>query len=194
MADECIGLSPQSLDWCDGKINLPGIRRKLYAIPKRDIVAWPTLPETYVTKMGEMATYTGSFTLAEDKVFLEIPIIVDRSPVTVESQGTKPSKSFINRATIVHPGVEEEAAAFCRLANNDDYVFIVQTKPGKYRVIGNDMYQTETNPSQALGATATDEMGTTLEISVTDYCPAPFYTGVIKTADGDINAPVVTDP
>lgn len=191
MADVCEGLSPQSLDWCDGKINLPGIRTMIYCIPKRDIVSWPTIPDKYVTSMAEMASYDGNFTLAEDKFFLGFPVLVDRSPVTTETQGTKPSKSFLNRATFVHPGVEEEATAFCRLANNDDYVYIIQTKPGKYRVIGNDMYQTETNPSQALGATATDEMGTTLEVSVTDYCPSPFYTGIIKTASGDINAPVV---
>jgi hypothetical protein len=32
-------------------------------------------------------------------------------------------------------------------------------------------------------------MGTTLEVSVTDMMPAPFYTGIIETVDGDINAP-----
>jgi hypothetical protein len=49
------------------------------------------------------------------------------------------------------------------------------------------MYQTETNPSQNLGGAPTDEMGTTLEVSVTDRMPAPFYSGVIETVDGDIN-------
>lgn len=187
MAKVCTGLSPQSLEWCEGALNLPGIRREVYAIPKRDIVKWPTRKTTYTTDMKEIATLVGSFTLAEGKMFQVIHVLVDKSPVTAESQGSKPSKSFLNKATFVHPGVEEEAAAFCALANNDDYVYIVQTKPGKYRVIGNDMYQTETNPSQNLGAEATGEMGTTLEVSVTDSIPAPFYTGEIETADGTIN-------
>jgi hypothetical protein len=189
MPDNCVGLSPQSLDWCDGKINLPGIRTNVYYTPKRDIVSFPTLPETYVTQMGELATYVGNFVLAEGKKFQTMSVLVDKSPVTSESQGAKPSKTTLVKATFVHPGTEEKATAFCRLANNDDYVYIVQTKPGKYRVIGNDMYQTETNPSQNLGGAATDEMGTTLEVSVTDIMPAPFYTGVIETVDGDINAP-----
>ncbi|MDR2085880.1 MAG: hypothetical protein LBP72_01775 [Dysgonamonadaceae bacterium] len=189
MPTNCTGLSPQSLEWCDGKINLPGIRTEVYTIPKRDIVSWPTLPETYVTTMGELATYTGSFVLALNKKWQKLNVLVDKSPVTAESQGTKPSKSTLVKATFVHPGTEEDATAFCRLANNDDYVYIVKTKPGKYRVIGNDMYQTETNPSQNLGGAATDEMGTTLEVSVTDMMPAPFYTGLIEAVSGNINEP-----
>jgi hypothetical protein len=139
--------------------------------------------------MGELATYTGSFVLALNKKWQKLNVLVDKSPVTAESQGTKPSKSTLVKATFVHPGTEEDATAFCRLANNDDYVYIVKTKPGKYRVIGNDMYQTETNPSQNLGGAATDEMGTTLEVSVTDMMPAPFYTGLIEAVSGNINEP-----
>jgi hypothetical protein len=184
----CTGLSPQSLEWCDGRINLPGIRTDVYFIPKRDIVGWPTIPETFTTDMSVLATYDGSFTLAENKKWQKIQVLVDKSPVTSESQGAKPSKTTLVKATFVHPGTEELATAFCRLANNDDYVYIVQTKPGKYRVVGNNMYQTETNPSQNLGGAPTDEMGTTLEVSVTDMMPAPFYTGLIETVNGDINA------
>jgi hypothetical protein len=189
MAEECIGVSPQSLNWCNGKINLPGIRTDVFVIPKRDIVTWPTLPETVIENIGEMATYNGAFVLAEGKLWLKIQVTTDKSPVNFATQGSKPSKTFLNSATFIYPGVEEVASAFCLLANNDDYVYLVQTKPGKFRVIGNEMYQTETNPSQALGAAATDEMGTTLEVSVTDVCPAPFYTGIIETVDGDINPP-----
>ena len=187
MAKDCTGLTPQSLEWCEGAVNLPGIRREVYVIAKRDIVKFPDRVLEYVTSMGEIATLQGSFVLAETAKWNVLYVLVDRSPVVVENQGVKPSKSFLNRATFVHPGVEEDAAAFCALANNDDYVYIIQTKPGKYRVLGNEMYQTETTPTQALGAGATDEMGTTIEVTVTDSMPAPFYAGEIVTADGIIN-------
>lgn len=184
---ECVGLKPQSLDWCEGAVNLPGIRRDVYFIAKRDVLLFPTRKTEYVTGMGEIATLTGNFTLASEGVapavtsafWKKLSVIVDKSPVTSASQGTRPSKSFLNSATFVHPGVEEDAAAFCALANNDDYLYLVQTKNGKYRLIGNEMYQTETNPSQNLGSEATSEMGTTIEVSVTDSIPAPFYTGEI---------------
>ena len=188
MAKKCVGLSPQSIEWCDGEINMPGIRADVYYIPKRDIVKWPTLPKTYANSMSELAIYVGDFELAEDKKWQVMQVVVDRSPFTSESQGAKPSKTILNNITFLHPGVEEEATAFCRLANNDDYVYIFRTKPGKYRVIGNDGYQTETNPAMALGAAATDEMGTSVVVSCTDVCPAPFYVGTIETVNGDIDA------
>jgi hypothetical protein len=189
MPENCTGLSPLSLNWCEGKVNLPGIRADVFYIPKRDIVSWPTLPETFTTQMAELATYAGSFVLAENKKWQKLSVLPNKSPVTSESQGAKPSKTTLVKATFVHPGTEEDATAFCGLANNDDYVYIVQIKRGKYRVVGNEMYQTETNPSQNLGGAPTDEMGTTLEVSVTDRMPAPFYTGVIETVDGNINEP-----
>jgi hypothetical protein len=191
MATNCTGLSPQSLEWCEGKTNPPGIHSDVYYIPKRDIKTWPALPEKFNMNMGEMATYEGNFGLAENKKWLKINVLDDKSPVTAESQGSKPSKSTLVKATFVHPGTEEDATAFCRLANNDDYVYIFRTKTGKYRVIGNDMYRTDTNPSQNLGSAATDDSkGTTIEVSVTDIMPAPFYTGIIEAVDGNINEPV----
>jgi hypothetical protein len=190
MAANCTGLSPQSLEWCEGKTNVPGIHTDVYYIPNRDIAKWPALPEDYTMNMGEMATYEGSFDLVPGKKWLKINVMDDKSPVTAESQGSKPSKSTLVKATFVHPGTEEDATAFCRLANNDDYVYIVRTKNRKYRVIGNDMYRTDTNPSQNLGSAPTDDSkGTTLEVSVTDVMPAPFYTGVIEAVDGNINEP-----
>jgi hypothetical protein len=183
----CDNINYQDLAWCDGEPNLPGIKGNVYTSSKRDIVAWPTLPKTFTTNQGELATYTGEFTLAAGKKWKKIGIVVEKSPVESKSQGVRPSKTFMNTATLQHPGTEEEATGFVRQANNDDLVYLVETKKGKFRVIGNDMYQTDTAIDQKLGGAATDEMGTTLTVSVTDICPAPFYTGEIVTEDGTIN-------
>ena len=94
----------------------------------------------------------------------------------------------MNAATLLHPGTGEAATGFSRQANNDDMVYIVQQKDGKFRVLGNDMYLNDTTFDQKLGGAATDEMGTTFTVSVTDVCPAPYYIGEIVTADGIINA------
>ncbi|SHE57385.1 hypothetical protein [Dysgonomonas macrotermitis] len=190
MATKCdTATSPTSLEWCDGQINTPGIRSEVFFTPRRNILAWPTLPSTLAAgeTMGKMATYQGNFALAAETVWNRMDIIISRSPVTSESQGTKPSKTYLNQATIVVPNTDQDAAGFARLANNDDYVYIVQETGGKYRVLGNEMYQTETNVATALGAAATDEKGTTLTIQVPDICPAPFYEGEIRTEDGIIN-------
>ena len=181
-------LKYQDLEWCDGDIHLPGIRGIVRAIAKRDILKWPTLPKTALTDMGVLATYSGDFILAAGAVWKNVGVIVDKSPVESKSQGVRPSKSFLNTATLLHPGTGEAATGFARQANNDDMVYIVQQKDGKFRVLGNEMYQTDTTFDQKLGGAATDEMGTTFTVSVTDVCPAPFYIGEIVTADGIINA------
>jgi hypothetical protein len=176
-----------ALAWLVGAVNVPGIKA-VYAIAKRDIVAWPTLPTSFITNMSELVNYIGDFTLAANAKWQKLDIIVDKSPVDSKSQGTRPSKTFLNTAVFQHPGVEEEASGFCLQANNDDLVYLIQTKKGKWRVIGNDMYQTETSIDQKLGGAPTDEMGTTITVTVTDIAPALFYLGEIVTEDGILNA------
>ena len=183
----CAGIKYSDLKWCDGKVNLPGIRPEVYCVAKRDIVQWPTLASSVTTTMGEIATYTGSFVLAASAVFQQIGIIDFRSGVNSEPQGTRPSKSFLTTGTFVYAGVDENATGFARQANNDDLVYAFRQKDGKFRIIGNEMYQTDTAVAQSLGSQPTDEMGTTLTVTVTDVCPAPFYTGEIVTIDGTIN-------
>lgn len=182
-------IAPGSLEWCEGSTNLPGLRPRLYYIPKSDIVMWPTLPNSLAAGegMGKLATYAGDFTLAASATWKFIDIIVDRSPAFAEVQGSKPSKTFLNRATLVIGKTEEEASGFARIANNADYVYIVQVKDGKYRILGNEMYQTNTDVTLQLGGEATAEMGTTIDISVTDIAHLPFYEGEIVTEDGIIN-------
>lgn len=175
-----------SQDWCQGRPILPGIKQRVYFIPKRDIVKFPKLPEKPATSAAQV-TYEGSFTLAADAHWKHIDLLVSKSPVSSEQQGNAGSVTSLNKATLLHPGIEEAATAFAMNANNDDLVYLVQTKNGKWRVLGNDMYQTSTKVAQNLGADVTDEVGTTIEVEVTDICPAPFYTGEITTEDGVIN-------
>ena len=179
-----------SLRFCDGTTVMPGIRRKAYVIPQDDIVKYPELPklsDENVT-MGELATYKGDFVLAADKTFKVIDLDDSASNVTSESQGEKPSKSFLNKATFKHPGKGEEATGFARLANSSNLLLIYQERDGAMRVLGNKMYSTNIKPSQESGAKETDASGTTFNVEVTDLTPAPFYKGIIKTDEGDIDA------
>jgi len=188
---EAENLNYKSLKWPSGKTQLPGIRPKVYFIPKRDIVLWPTLPETFIESMAELVIYDGSVQLAAGAFWKELSTLVDKSPLDGKGQGTKPSKTFLNQLVIQHEGVEEDASAFAMQANNDDFVYLAPTKKGKYRVIGNEMFQTDTAIEQKLGAAATDEMGTTLTITCTDVAPGLFYDGEIVTEGGDVINEVV---
>lgn len=191
MSEICAAMNLyDSVRFCDGTTVMPGIRRKAYFIQQDNIVKYPKLPKLSDkdVKMGMLATYDGDIVPAADATFKVIDLDDSASNVNCESQGEKPSKSFLNKATFKHPGKGEEATAFARLANGSNLLFIYQERDGAFRVIGNEMFSTNVKPAQESGAKETDASGTTFNIEVTDMCPAPFYKGIIKTDAGDIDA------
>ena len=181
-----------SLMFCKGKTVLPGLRNRLYFIPKAWIVSWPTLRPVAGDMVSTFSIYDGSFTLAADKKWMYIDIIDNKGKLESESQGEKPSRTFLNKLSVVHPETDELASSFCRQANSDDFVYLVQRRNGKFRVLGNPMFETDTKPKQDSGEGVSGDFGTTIEIEVTDECPAPYYFGTIETVDGDIEIDPIT--
>ena len=76
----------RSLAWCQGKPELPGVKRRIYYISKYDIVSWPTLSYDFNGRL-QSAAYTGKFTLRSDAKWKYIDIIPDKSQLTSEAQG-----------------------------------------------------------------------------------------------------------
>lgn len=179
----------ESLEHCPGEVVLPGLRPRAWGIPKSQILGYPTLPAPgdEGATMEDIATLKDDFTLAADAKFFSIDILDSASSIKAESQGSGHSKTFLNTLTLKYAGNNAKAAGFCRMANSDDLLFIVQMRDGSFRVMGNEKFKTETKPSQDSGMSVTDESGTQLEITVTDLGPAPFYIGKFKTADGIMN-------
>ena len=170
----------KSLEYCKGKTILPGVRTRLYYIAKRHIVGWPTLADKATTDMSELAAYDGDFTLEADHYWQFIDLIDNKGKVESESQGDKPARTFLNKFSAMHPETDEEATGFCRQANADDFVYLVQLRNGKFRMLGNEAFSTDTKPKQDSGEGVTGDFGTTLNIEVTDVCPAPYYKGKIQ--------------
>ena len=56
----------EDLEKCPGQKKLPGIRDYVYAATKRDILAYPSVPDSPKT-LKEAVQTTGDFTLAADK-------------------------------------------------------------------------------------------------------------------------------
>ena len=177
----------KSLNWCEGKPILPGIRRKLYYTSKSNIAKWPTLP-TDAAGRPTSAVYVGSFVLVADATWKVIDILSEKSQVTSEAQGEAPSQTQLNKLTAVHPDIGPEASAACAYLNNSDNVFIMQDMTGRYRVVGADLYNTKTTVAQDLGQGATGTASTTITAEAPDVVAAPFYEGEIVTEDGTIAA------
>lgn len=187
MSKDCTAVNIyRSLTHCKGETVLPGLRPRAFCVSKSQIVGYPTLsrPSDEGATMASVATYKGDFALAADSHWLAIDLLDTASNITSASQGEKPSKTFLNSSTIKVAGNDEAATGFARLANTDDMVFVVQQRDGKYRVLGNEMFDTNVNPGQDSGMAVTDASGTTFEISATDVCPAPFYVGKLTTEEG----------
>lgn len=191
MSATCTNLQ-QSLGWCEGTPELPGIKRRAYYTNKQNIAAYPTLPHDANGRVTS-AAYTGSFTLIEDATWKYIDFIPSKSTLTSEAQGEYPSQTQLNKLVMVHPGVGEEASAAAAYLNNSDNIFIVETMKGKYRVVGSDKWETKTTVAQDQGQGPTGAASTTISVEATDECPAPFYTGEIVTEDGTINEVVVNN-
>lgn len=190
MATKCksIGIY-DSLQYCKGKTLLPGVKTRVYAVAKRNISAWPTLPEIDGITTDGLATYNGSFTLKDGETFVFIDLLDNTGELTWETQGDKPCRTFLNKITLNHPQIGASALAFQRQAIADDLVYIVEQRDRTWRVLGNEHFDTDTKPKGSSGkeATSAGDMGSQFEIEVTDVCPAPYYEGTlaIKDEDGD---------
>ncbi len=176
----------RSLEWCQGRPELPGIKRRIYYISKYDIVKWPLLQHDTNGRLTS-ASYAGVFTLRADANWKYIDVLADKSQLTSEPQGEYPSQSQLNKLVAVHPGVEAEASAAAAYLNNNDIVFLVEDMRGKFRVVGSDKWPTKTTVTQDLGQGVTGSTSTTINVEASDECPAPFYTGKIVTEEGSIN-------
>lgn len=185
MAKNCINIQ-QSLGWCQGTPVLPGIKSRAYFISKDKIVKWPTLPKDENGRVTG-ATYEGQFELVADAVWHYIDFIATKSQLKSDPQGEQPSQTQKNDLTLVHPGVDEDAAAATAYLNNSDNVFIVEDMTGKFRVVGSPYYESTTTVAQDNGQGATGTASTTITVSASDIVAAPFYTGPIVTEDGTIN-------
>lgn len=177
----------RSLAWCQGKPELPGVKRRIYYISKYDILQWPTLQHDANGRLTS-ATYIGNFVLRADAKWKFIDIISDKSQLTSEAQGEYPSQTQLNKLVAVHPGVDQEASAAAAYLNNNDNVFLVEDMRGAVRVVGSDKWPTKTSVAQDLGQGATGTTSTTINVEATDECPAPFYSGSIDTDDGTFTA------
>ena len=169
----------KSLEYCTGKMSMPGTRPRAYFIPKKHITAWPTLPRANATEMGKVAVYDGNFKLEADKCFHYVDLVDGENEPKSEQVGSFGSMHFSNTLTLVVPGTEEEATGLATMLNNEDVVFIYIQRNGKARVMGNEMFRTLVKPSQSVGKATSDSNNTTLEITVEDVAPAPFYPGDI---------------
>jgi hypothetical protein len=184
--DTCESLNLyESLSFCPGQSALPGLRNRGYAVQKAQISKFAQLPEiTAALKMSEAAVLVGDFEFFADVKAFRIDVNDTASSLGSQAQGEYPNQTYVDTLTFKYSGNNEAAAGFARLVLNDELVFFVQMRDGKWRVVGNEAFSSRIKPAQESGSNVTDASGTTLEVTATSVAPAPFYRGKLCTVDG----------
>lgn len=177
----------EDLPSCRGQKSLPGTRNHMFMIRKANITKWPTRPGDDAATLEDIAKLKGDFELEADKKWLKIELVPNQNNIASERIGTYGSYLFRSTYTAVVPGSEEKQTALAAEVLNDDCVFLVPQRNGKYRLIGNDMFNCDVSPALATGSSTEDTNAITFTITCEETIPAPFYTGKIATNDGEID-------
>ncbi len=186
MAKNCINLQ-DSLNWCLGQPEAAGIKQRVFFIDKAHIAQWPVIVQASDGR-PTTAKYEGSFVLTADSAWKFIDIVSERSSLVSEAQGEAPSQTQLNKLTALHPRTGSMSSLSAAFLNNTDNVFLVQDMRGRWRVVGAERWLTKTTVAQDNGQGGSGSVGTTIAVEATDVSPSPFYTGVIATEDGIIDA------
>lgn len=179
-----------NLDFKSGKPNPSGILPIAYAVRKKDITSWPTIvddPDEEGASLDKMVNYQGDFTLAQGVTFMSIYSTHGKGKATFEPQGEADCKSYINKATLSFPVIDDNARGYAKMVVNDDYVYVIPAPGNKFHVVGSPDYPTLTNVNGDTGDAPTSAHGLTINVECTDTTPMPCYKGVLPLEGKEID-------
>ncbi len=196
----------RSLRFCKGAPLAPGIKPHIYAISKSDITTWPTRPSGTPSEDGLDSVTNGyvlsdNFVLAADKAWHRIDLVENVGTLHWETQGGQYSRTFKADFEVRFPDATDPQAAYLQYrAVNDDVVYLVPSRTGKYYLVGNPLYRTETTANATFGeGVDADDNGAAFAVECTDIFPPLHYSGNIVTENegtisGATGNPVVVTP
>lgn len=172
------------IQFCRGKASKPGTKPHILAIRKSDIQLFPKPQGSDAASIDGYAVIADNFSLATGAGWHKTELVPKLNSIGGESQGEWPAKSFQNTCVATMGGSGEEATGYASSLNNDDMVFLVPTKEGGYRLIGNADEHVDVAVSQQSGQAPGDQNQTQLTLTVNDDFLPPYYHGSIKLLGG----------
>lgn len=163
----------KSASWCEGAVEVSGIRKKIFFTASGNAVKCPTLPMDSNGRPTDV-TLSGAYELRADSVFHYIEGIPNKNQFTSEAQGEIPSQTQNNKLTVVYPSIGEDATGICLSLNNTPSIVIFQDNADRWRVFRNNYGTFKASVSQDSGQGVTGELATTIEIEDTDIIACPF--------------------
>lgn len=178
----------KSMSWCQGKSSKAGLRRRAYAILPSQIIGWPKYDRDDNGHI-KSSVLKGNFTLAEGAFWQPVDHLPAKSSYKSTTEGEFPSQVFKVEASLVHPGVGEEAADATAALLNSNAIFLVEVMEGRFRLLGSEDYDNEVKSERDQGQGPTGATATTINVTSYMEVDSPYYDGKIETEDGTINAP-----
>ena len=184
----CKGIQ-DTIDWCQGTPELGGMRRSIYYVAAQDVVLAASLPRD-AKHRPTSSILTGQYEFAEDVVAQRIDILPEKSRWQSDTQGEYPGQSQLDKLTLYHPSVSPEATAACCYINNSPCIFFFCDTTGRWRVCGDPDLPIKNSVTQDGGEGVTGSPNTTIAVESTNLVSFPYYTGKLKTGDGEIDCSI----
>lgn len=187
MANKACTVVQESAEWCEGAVEMAGLRKKLYFTACANVVKTPTLP---VDANGHPTDVVlkGQYELRADDVFYCIDGVPNKNQFTSEAQGEIPSQSQLNKLVATYPSIGEKASRIILSLNNTPSIVIFQDNANRWRVFRNEYGTFKATVSQDSGQGVAGELATTINIEDTDIIACPFLPAGVKimTEDGEV--------
>lgn len=165
-----------------GQDNSGGLQQEFYFAKLSDIATFPT-PIDAPTTPTEKMTISSDFVMKSGKNFHKGYMTWGRGGVSWTLQGPMDGKSFRHNFEFYKPGADEESLSFLSLAKNENLVFIMKDKDGKFRVVGSEGIPAKMDSSEGgTGQTGEDDKGDTITFVSEGANPPYFYSGTIPVA------------
>lgn len=177
----------EDVNFCPGDRSTPGTRNHFYFVKKSKCQSIPKPKGYEASSMEEVAVISDNIVLQENETWKRVALVPMETEVTCKSQGSYGAKTYENKVILVLPGSAKKNTGLIAMLNNDDVLISVPMANGQHRLFGNSDYQTQVDLSQSQGKMATDPNTTTIEVTVSDQFPAPYYEGTLTTESGTIS-------
>lgn len=177
----------KSLDWCEGRPQHSGIRRRIYYTAFSNVVSVPHVPLDE-NKRPVSGVLAGELVMKEGAVFYGIDIVPERSQPTSASQGDYPNQTSLDKLVAVHPGVGSEASAAAAYIHNTRNIYVFEDIDGRARMLGfEESWPSKGTVEMDFGQGPAGTTGTTITVESTNRVPFPEYRGKIMTEEGEID-------
>lgn len=169
-------ITPEDILFADGQDNMGSIASFHAWAPVTDFASIGEI-KADPANFTEAASIENAHTFKAGKGWLKFYTTQDTSGLMDESVGERDGKSYINKATLFHPGTKAELLGMARYLNNTGIILMVQESEGAWRQVGSARFPAKIDTSTIDTGTSTDgRKGWTVEISAANHLPAPHYT------------------